>query len=447
MKIIDLLTAPWAIMPDHLEEMTRIYSAHLQGEKIEALEARAAKPLANRPQGYSVHNGVAVVPIDGIIAKKMNLFHQISGGVSTQLIERDFRQAMADEKVHSIILHADTPGGSVDGTAGLAKTIFEARGTKPIVTLADGLMASAGVWIGSAADSVYMTSETTAVGSIGVVTQHVDYSEADKKRGIKVTEIFAGKYKRIATEKGPLSEEGREYLQDHVDYVYSIFVDTVAKHRGTTSADVLERMAEGRLFIGQHAISAGLVDGIATLDQLIEELAIAGDLNAAVHAKDASRSSAPVARQPNILEQLPEDLAEAYEAGVAAGAAQESDRIMAVRSLKGAFSGAHDAFVELMMFDGVTTMEKAASEIIAVEKENRVICARARAADAAAVNAIAASVELEKQRAASAESAEAQIRINWETNAGLRAEFGQNFERFRSYSKNKTLAIVESTRS
>jgi len=51
------------------------------------------------------------------------------------------------------------------------------------------------------------------VGSIGVVTQHVDYSERNKKAGINVTEIYAGQYKRIASEQKPLTEEGQAYIQ------------------------------------------------------------------------------------------------------------------------------------------------------------------------------------------------------------------------------------------
>ena len=274
MSVIDVLQSPWAIIPERLAEYADIYSAHLQrGGQVDLsdAEARLGRPLENRRQGYDVRDGVAVIPIEGVIAKKMNMLSKISGGASTQLIERDFNSALAANDVHTIVLHADTPGGTVDGTAELAETIFKARGRKKIIALADGLMASAGVWIGSAADEIYITSGTTHVGSIGVVTQHIDYSERYKQHGIKVTEVYAGKYKRISSQYKPLSKAGRENLQESVDYLYSLFVDAVAKHRGTAPSDVLERMADGRMFIGQRAIDAGLVDGIKSLDQVIAE--------------------------------------------------------------------------------------------------------------------------------------------------------------------------------
>jgi len=145
-------------------------------------------------------------------------------------------------------------------------------GKKPIVALADGFAASAAYWIGSAADKMYITSDTTAVGSIGVVATHFDYSKAEAQRGITVTEIAAGKYKRIASEHAPLSEEGRTSIQDQVDHVYGVFVDAVARNRGVSSQTVLDKMAEGKLFLGKQAISAGLVDGMSSLEKLVAQL-------------------------------------------------------------------------------------------------------------------------------------------------------------------------------
>lgn len=274
MKILDILNSPWAILPERLAEICEIYNTHLRGEKIdlEAAAIRIGRPLENEREPYEVIGGTAVVPIHGVIAKRMNLFSQISGGVSTQLLAKDFQAAMDDNSVHSIVLSIDSPGGTVDGTQELAQTIHEARGRKPIVAHADGVMGSAAYWIGSAADSVYSAGDTTAVGSIGVVGQHVDYSEMEKNRGIKVTDITAGKYKRIASEHAPLSNEGKQYLQDHVDHIYKVFVDDVAKHRNVSPDKVLDGMADGKIFLGKQAVNAGLVDGVSTMGALVGSL-------------------------------------------------------------------------------------------------------------------------------------------------------------------------------
>jgi signal peptide peptidase SppA len=226
-----------------------------------------------------VVNGVAVIELEGIVAKRMSLFTKISGGISTYHVQQQLSEAMADRKVRGILLNIDSPGGGVDGTAELAEMIHSARGEKPIVAWTDGMMASAAYWIGSAADAVYISGDTVDVGSIGVVAAHTDFSKFDEKLGIKTTEITAGKYKRIASEYAPLSKEGKAYIQEQVDYVYSVFVDAVAKQRGVSSEEVLQQMADGRIFIGRRAVEAGLVDGVSTMEQLIEELS-AGEMTA-----------------------------------------------------------------------------------------------------------------------------------------------------------------------
>ncbi len=96
MRLLDVVTAPCAIQPEKLLEIQAIYATHLRGEKIdiEAVEKRLGRPLNNEPRGYDVIDGVAVLPIHGVIAKRANLFSQISGGVSSELVARDFRAAL-----------------------------------------------------------------------------------------------------------------------------------------------------------------------------------------------------------------------------------------------------------------------------------------------------------------------------------------------------------------
>ena len=275
MRVIDIVNAPWVLEPRKHDQLVAIYGAYVRGEKIDlaALEAQLGKPLASEKQGYDIVAGVAVVPVQGVIAKKMNLFSQISGGASTQLIARDLRQAAADPRVHAILLDIDSPGGSVDGTQALADEVYAMRsGPKQIIAWADGMMTSGAYWIGSAASKSYISGDTVITGSIGVATQHVDVSKNNEKYGVTVTDVYAGKYKRIASENKPLSEEGLAAMQEMVDAIYKVFVDAVARNRGVDAETVLSNMADGRLFVGRAAIQAGLVDGVSTFDGAIESL-------------------------------------------------------------------------------------------------------------------------------------------------------------------------------
>ena len=273
-NLASIITSPWAITPDMLQEIGGVYAAHVRGEKINiaSVEERIGHPLNNEKTDIEMINGVAVISAHGVVAKRMNMFMQISGGISTEILGSQIQTALDDPEAKAIVLDIDSPGGTVDGTFELAESIFNSRGEKPIVSIANGLMASAAYAIGAATDAIYMTGSTTHVGSIGVVAAHTDYSKYEEKLGVKTTEIYAGEYKRIASQYEPLSDAGRANIQESVDYLYSLFVDQVAKYRGVTVDTVLADMADGRLFIGQQAIDAGLVDGVKSLNDLIASL-------------------------------------------------------------------------------------------------------------------------------------------------------------------------------
>lgn len=385
MKISDILTAPWAIEPSKLIELHAIYQAHVRGDAIdvEAVEKRLGRPLANEQRGYEVVDGVAVLPIEGVIAKKMNMFSQISGGASSQLARKSVLDAAADPAVHSIILSIDSPGGTVDGTQILTDAVFGARTDKPIVTLASGTIASAAYWFGSAASKVYVADTTTSVGSIGVVTAHVDVSAQEAARGIKTTEITAGKYKRIASQYAALSDEGRQSIQDQLDYMYSLFVGAVAKNRGVSTDSVLSDMADGRVFIGQQAIDAGLVDGIITLDALIEQLnqerGMSGRSSTASRAGHARTT--PTTTQGSVMTK---DELQAQHPNLAAelradGAKAERDRI---QSIEAQTIPGHEALITSLKFDGKSSAGDAALAVLAAEKTARAAHAKATADDA-----------------------------------------------------------------
>lgn len=421
MKPLDVLTAPWAIQPAKLLEIQAIYAAHLRGERadIAAIEERLGRKMANEPQPYSILDGVAVLPVEGVIAKRMNLFSQISGGVSTELVARDLQAALADPAVHSIVLRIDSPGGTVDGTQSLASAV--AAATKPVVTLANGLMASAAYWIGSHASAgVYIEDTTTVVGSIGVVAAHTDVSGAEAQRGIKTTEIAAGKFKRIASQYGPLSEDGRQSIQDQVDYYYSIFVGAVAQARGVTPEKVLQDMADGRMFIGQQAVAAGLVDGVMSLSQLIAKL------SAQATAARTTTATKGHTAMTITRDQLAAEAPELVTAIQAEAATAERARIQAVEAQ--ALPG-HQALINSLKFDGRTTGPEAAVAVLNAERAARGKAATGMANDAPPPVPQAAAKAVEPKPGAEDETLpiEERAKATWDANATVRAEFGNNF--------------------
>ena len=380
MNILDVLYQPWAIAPDRLMEIQSIYAAHLRGESIDidAAEARLGRQLHNQPQGYQVQDGAALIPLRGVMAPRMNLMSQVSGGTSTELFARDVKTALNDPAVQSIVLMVDSPGGAVGGTMAAASAVMTARGVKPIATYSDGTMASAAYWVGSAADRVYLSSGVDQVGSIGVVASHVDVSKREEALGIKTTEIVAGRFKRISSQYGPLSESGRQSIQDQVDYLYSLFVSDVAAQRGVSADKVIADMADGRVFIGQQAIDAGLVDGISSLDSVIAEM---NDRVATASRFSASFSS-PLRIYMDHNQVAADWAAENPEAAAVLrteGAAGERDRIAAVRAQ--ALPG-HEGLIESLAADGQTSGPEAAVLVIAADHVRQQGIAQARLNDA-----------------------------------------------------------------
>lgn len=286
-------SAPWAILPEKLDEILGILQHRIDGGALtdEQIAARISGGKGNGGQ-TKIHGAVAVIPVYGVISQRLSIMQQQSGGTSTEDLAAAFRAALADAQVGSILLDVSSPGGSVYGVAELANEIRDARGKKPICAIANSLAASAAYWIASAADELVVTPGGQ-VGSIGVYMAHEDWSKALEKEGVSTTLISAGKYKTEGNPYGPLSEEARQALQDQVDGYYAMFVKAVAQGRGATQTAVREGFGQGRCVLAADAVKAGMADRVATFNETVARLA--GNRAAASGARAADELIMPVA--------------------------------------------------------------------------------------------------------------------------------------------------------
>lgn len=267
---------PWFTTEENLATIASIVAARLGGNlpTPEDLASRlaSAQTTAGPRGGARVQGAVGVIPVYGTLMARANLFTEFSGGATYQSIGRAFREAMADESIGSIVFDIDSPGGEVLGCDELASEIRNARGRKPMVAVANGLMASAAYYLGCQADEI-VASPSAVVGSIGCVTVHMEESRGLDEAGITVN-IFrnpAAKYEGNPYEA--LSDEGRAHIQERTDDYADAFRASVAKARGVTAAAVKAGYGEGRALTAKRAHAAGLVDRIATLDDTIVRLA------------------------------------------------------------------------------------------------------------------------------------------------------------------------------
>ena len=223
-------------------------------------------PHGSKPEHLvSVENGIGVLSIEGPLFARFGIESWWYGGSAYDVIGAAFDMLLADAGVTQIVLLIDSPGGTVTGCFELADKIYAARGQKPITAVASDSAYSAAYAIASAADRIVIP-RSGGLGSIGVRCQHVDISRALDRIGYTVTTIVSGSKKADFDSTAPLSDSARSEMQDEVNRLADIFVETVARNRGL-DADAVRGLQAGCLF-GPSAIAAGLGDAIGTLESV-----------------------------------------------------------------------------------------------------------------------------------------------------------------------------------
>ena len=268
-RILNAIYAePWAILPAKLEEIVGVVEARAAGITLSATEL---KHFAARRKKYTGVNGsVAVIPVYGTIAQRFGLL-TASGGTSLQEFAQKYDQAINDPAIGAVLADFDTPGGSVYGVEEMAQKIFDNRGKKPQIAIANAMAASAGFWLASAFDELVVTP-SGEVGSVGVIMMHEDFSKANEAEGRTVTYVTAGKYKAEGNPDEPLGDEARAEYQGQVDRYYTSFVDSLARNRGVTSRTVKADFGQGRVVGAKEAVDRGMADRVAPFDQVLSEL-------------------------------------------------------------------------------------------------------------------------------------------------------------------------------
>lgn len=267
-----------ALVAPHLQDRVSALLSTLTdfASDVEAMTAASSESFWGSYQSfrpYNVAEGVLQIPISGVL---LNGFPFQVGARATgyEYISKALDRGLADPDVKGIALIIDSPGGMVAGNFDLADKIYAARSQKPIHAFVNEDAYSAAYSLASSASEITV-ARTGGVGSIGVVTSHVDYSKALEQDGVKVTFIHAGAHKVDGNPYEPLAADVKKRIQAEINGLYDIFVATVARNRGMDEGDI--RDTEALTFPASEALSIGLADAIGTLDDSL--LAFANDLN------------------------------------------------------------------------------------------------------------------------------------------------------------------------
>ncbi|MDG1436647.1 MAG: signal peptide peptidase SppA [Rickettsiaceae bacterium] len=175
-----------------------------------------------------------------------------------------------DKDIKAVIVHVNSPGGSVVGSEMLYNSLRKLSVEKPVVVVMESVAASGGYLAALAGDYV-IAHNGTITGSIGVIMQTPEITKLAEKLGIKFNSFKSGELKANPNPMEELTEEAREATMDSIHDVYNYFIEIVAKRRKLKPKDV-KILADGRIYSGRQALKLKLIDAIGDEDTAIEWL-------------------------------------------------------------------------------------------------------------------------------------------------------------------------------
>jgi ClpP class serine protease len=293
MKHAHLLAAfyfePWNIRPDLHANFGRILLADMKGEQTPAaVHARKREPLAaistSRPivgpvdpftgeplvPQMAAAFGVAVIPVYGVLGKRLATLDLLCGGADYEHIAEFARMALADPTVKTVVLDFDSPGGSCRGLPECFAVLADLAAQKHLVAYTEGLCCSAAYYLACAANELY-ASPSASVGNIGTILAAVDSSREWELKGWHLELFASGALKGIGFEGKEWTDTEREFFRGWMLKKFDEFKAVVQAGR----PQVAEECFDGRWLDGDLAGAFGLVDGVALSLQNVVEAALA----------------------------------------------------------------------------------------------------------------------------------------------------------------------------
>ena len=222
---------------------------------------------------------IAIVNVEGVIvpgeAPPPNPFFGNSTATAySQTVIDHLQSANENDNVKAIILHVDSPGGSVFASDEIYQQLKNID--KPIITAMGNVAASGGYFVAAPTDEIW-ASPLTITCSVGAVMRFINLEQFSEEYGVTAITIASGEFKDTGNPFREFTEGDRAILQSMVDEAYDAFVAVVADGRGMTDEQVRE-IADGRICTGKQAQEMGLVDNLGYLPEVIDRAAELGGI-------------------------------------------------------------------------------------------------------------------------------------------------------------------------
>ncbi|EJI1390925.1 signal peptide peptidase SppA [Vibrio parahaemolyticus] len=217
-----------------------------------------------RPDYTLANHDIAVVVASGAIMDGQQPRGTVGGDTVASLL----RQARNDEKVKAVVLRVDSPGGSAFASEVIRNEVEALKKAgKPVVVSMSSLAASGGYWISMSADKI-VAQPTTLTGSIGIFSVITTFEKGFSKLGINTDGVGTSPFSGDGITTG-LSEGASQAFQLGIEHGYKRFISLVGSNRAMTVEEV-DKVAQGRVWTGQDALSLGLVDQMGDFDDAVE---------------------------------------------------------------------------------------------------------------------------------------------------------------------------------
>lgn len=254
-----------------MDSVKAVLIPRIQGVSAPGIEMAIAPNDEPRQDDTQQPGGIAVIPVQGILVSRRG---QITAActelTSYERIRAQLYAALNDPSVGEIVLDINSGGGAAAGCKELADYIFQSRDVKPITAIVNFSAFSAAYFIASACSRV-VVSQTSGVGSIGVIMEHMESSKLEDEIGLKFTTIYRGDNKNNGSSHEPLSEQALSMYQGMIDNMYEIFTTSVAEYRGMDLQAIIDTQAGA--YFGDVAVKIGLADEVSDPQSAINAIA------------------------------------------------------------------------------------------------------------------------------------------------------------------------------
>ncbi|MDD3846036.1 MAG: signal peptide peptidase SppA [Syntrophorhabdaceae bacterium] len=200
---------------------------------------------------------IGVVEIEGTIADLKDVM-------------ADVVRFKEDDGVLGVIVRINSPGGAVGPTQEVARELQKLKAVKKVYVSMGSVCASGGYYIASVGEKLY-ANPSTITGSIGVIMQQTVVEDLMKKIGIQSNTLKAGSMKDVGNPFRKMTDSERQYLQDIINSIHEQFIKDVAAGR-KMPLEKARTLSDGRIYTGLQAKDAGLIDGIGTFYDVVDEM-------------------------------------------------------------------------------------------------------------------------------------------------------------------------------